>query len=146
MDYAALQAVSAAGMDLERLRVELATLNLAMVNTASTPGTPGFQPLHAVGRADLPSQPLRNTFSDVMTAALRAPRISVEPVSTPPRQVYEPTHPSADARGYVAYPNIDTATEMVTLTGAVRSYEANVAALAATRALILKDLEIGQRR
>jgi flagellar basal-body rod protein FlgC len=58
--------------------------------------------------------------------------------------MHEPGHPLADAEGFVRYPGVDTATEMVTLTGALRSYEANVAALTTARALALKTLEIGR--
>jgi flagellar basal-body rod protein FlgC len=45
---------------------------------------------------------------------------------TAPVMKYEPSHPDADGRGYVAYPNVDPAQEMVDLIAAVRSYQANI--------------------
>src|SRR3954468_5648430 len=42
------------------------------------------------------------------------------------RSKYEPGHPSADANGYVRYPNVNTLVEMTDMRDAQRSYEANV--------------------
>ena len=55
----------------------------------------------------------------------------------------EPGHPFANGRGFVAYPGVDTATEMVSLMTAMRAYEANVSALNAARTLALRALDIG---
>jgi flagellar basal-body rod protein FlgC len=57
--------------------------------------------------------------------------------------VYEPGNPDANAKGYVAYPNINLVTEMVSMMTATRAYEANVSALNAAKAMALKALEIG---
>jgi flagellar basal-body rod protein FlgC len=45
-----------------------------------------------------------------------------------PKLKYDPSHPDADANGYVAYPNINPVIEMADLVEATRSYQANVAA------------------
>jgi flagellar basal-body rod protein FlgC len=58
--------------------------------------------------------------------------------------VQDPGHPLANEQGFVAYPGVDTATEMVSLMSAMRSYEANVAAINTARSLALKTLEIGR--
>jgi flagellar basal-body rod protein FlgC len=57
--------------------------------------------------------------------------------------VHEPGHPLADEKGFVSYPGVDPAMEMVTLLDATRAYEANVAAMNMARAMSLKALEIG---
>lgn len=41
---------------------------------------------------------------------------------------YDPSHPDANAEGYVAYPNINPVVEMADLIEATRAYQANVAA------------------
>jgi flagellar basal-body rod protein FlgC len=64
--------------------------------------------------------------------------------SRPLKQVYEPAHPDADSNGYVAFPNINVAEEMVNMIAASRSYEANVAAFKATREMDLQALDLGQ--
>lgn len=58
--------------------------------------------------------------------------------------VYDPTHPDANAEGYVMYPNVNTAQEMTDAMGASRAYEANVTAFNATKSIVLKALEIGR--
>jgi flagellar basal-body rod protein FlgC len=65
--------------------------------------------------------------------------------SSPFKQVYNPTHPDADANGFVSMPNVDILKEMVDMISATRAYEANVTALNASKALIMKALEIGRQ-
>jgi len=62
--------------------------------------------------------------------------------SSPPRLVYDPTHPDADAQGYVAKPNVNVINEMVDMISAVRAYEANITALNASKDMTKKALEI----
>lgn len=155
MDYSKSFAISAAGMAVERMRVEVASLNLANANTVQGPGGLGYQPLRVValpaGFAPGGSSPL--SFSAQVDLALDGeglagllPEAVVEPTHQEPRLVYEPGHPFADEKGLVSYPSVDTATEMVTLMAATRAYEANVAAMNTARTLALKALEIGGAR
>jgi flagellar basal-body rod protein FlgC len=140
MDYLSSFAISAAGMGVERTRVEIAALNLANAHAAPAPGQPSFQPLRAVSAAPA-------VFASLAGGGLESvglPAVRVEPSGARPRMVHEPGHPLADARGFVAYPGVDPATEMVTLMSAQRTYEANVAAMNTARALVLKTLEIGR--
>ena len=62
--------------------------------------------------------------------------------STPPRKVYDPSHPDADADGYVAMPNINIVTEMVNMISASRAFEANVVAVNAAKTMAKDSLEI----
>ena len=57
---------------------------------------------------------------------------------------YEPDHPDANEEGYVMYPNVNTAQEMIDMLGASRAYEANVTAFNAVKAMALKALDIGR--
>ena len=67
------------------------------------------------------------------------------PCPTPTRMQYDPTHPDANADGYVELPNIDLVTEMTDLTSANRSYQANVTVLNAIKQMALHALDIGSR-
>jgi flagellar basal-body rod protein FlgC len=60
----------------------------------------------------------------------------------PPRRVYQPGHPDADADGYVAFPDIDLTTEFVNALQASRAYEANVGAVEITKAMISQSLRL----
>lgn len=138
MDYFPSAPVSAAGMTVERTRLEIASLNLANAHAVQVGGA-AYQPLRAVARAA--------GFTGQLAAAVPAsllPSVTVEPVPVPPRLVHEPGHPAADAQGFVAYPRVDAATEMVTLMTALRAYEANVAAMNTARVLALRTLDIGR--
>ena len=59
-----------------------------------------------------------------------------------PQLRYQPGHPDADKDGYVAYPKINPAEDMVDLLGASRGYEANVAAISAVKDMINKSLDL----
>ncbi len=60
----------------------------------------------------------------------------------PLRMVYDPSHPDADEKGYVAMPNVNVIEEMVDMITASRAYEANVTAFNSTKAMLTKALEL----
>jgi flagellar basal-body rod protein FlgC len=62
----------------------------------------------------------------------------------PFKQRYEPSHPDADANGFVSMPNVDTPQEMVDMLGAARAYQANLAAITTIREMVAKALELGR--
>jgi len=62
--------------------------------------------------------------------------------SRPLREVYEPGHPEADANGYVKYPNVDNAMEMVNALEVSRAYEANITAAEATKQMVRSSLRL----
>ncbi len=61
-----------------------------------------------------------------------------------PKMKYEPNHPDADAKGYVAYPNINPVIEMADLVEATRSYQANVAAFQSAKDMAVSSLSLLQ--
>ena len=61
-----------------------------------------------------------------------------------PKMKYDPNHPDANEEGYVELPNIDIIEETTNMLIAKRSFEANIAAIAATKNMIMKSLEIGR--
>jgi len=159
MDISSIFDISAAGMNLERQRLEVSALNLANANT--TRGADGlpFTPLQVVVRPGA-------TSFDAMLNALNggggevggtgwiggaggvgaAPVGEVQAADVPPRQVYEPGHPDADANGFVSYPGVNPVSEMVHLIAVTRAYEANVRVFNAGRTMAMKALEIGSGR
>jgi flagellar basal-body rod protein FlgC len=126
--------VSATGLSAERLQMDVTAGNLA--NAETTQGANG-QPyqrrevvLQQAGSggfgAALDSAQAAQAPGGVQVAAIVA-----DP--TPPRRVYDPGHPDADAQGYVSLPNVNPVNEMVDLIGASRSYEADVTAMQAAK-------------
>lgn len=138
--------ISASGLTAERLRLDLISNNLANMNTAGRPNDPANPPyrrktpvfaqvLEQAGAAGGGRSPFRG-------AGVRVSRVLED--SNPPRLAYDPSHPYADDKGYVAYPNVNIVNEMVNMMTATRSYEANVTALNAAKDIALKALEIGR--
>ncbi len=66
----------------------------------------------------------------------------IELDDSPFRRVHEPGHPDADAEGYLEYPNIDPAMEMVNAMEANRAYEANITAVEATKNMVNSALRL----
>lgn len=135
-------AVSEAGMAFERARADVASTNIANMHTTRSATGGVFVPLQAVavGKSG-------RSFSSFMERnngllSLPAPEIRAS-AATSPKMVFEPGHPDADEKGFVAYPNVNQVSEMVSLMTANRAYEANVSALNAAKAMALKTLEIG---
>jgi flagellar basal-body rod protein FlgC len=129
--------ISASGMAAERLRMDVTSDNLA--NADSTKGANG-QPYQ---RQEVVLQAGGQSFSDVLGSAqggVQATAIVGDP--TPGRKVYDPSHPDADAQGYVTLPNVNTVTEMTDLITESRSYEANVKAMDTAKQLYLKTLDV----
>ena len=129
--------ISASGMTAERMRMDVIASNLANANT--TRGANG-QPYQ---RQEVVLQAGGQSFSDVLGSAqggVQATAIVGDP--TPGRKVYDPSHPDADAQGYVTLPNVNTVTEMTDLITESRSYEANVKAMDTAKQLYLKTLEV----
>jgi flagellar basal-body rod protein FlgC len=142
MDHFKAAAISAAGMTAQKARVEAATLNIANMNTSAAPGAEGYRPVKALIHST------QLAFARELDAAgnLTVPAAELVPqAGIATRSAYEPGHPHADANGMVAYPAIDHTQEMLTVMTALRSYEANLAALQVTRTLAAKALEIGSQ-
>ena len=64
--------------------------------------------------------------------------------TAPFKQRYEPSHPDADAQGYVQVPNVDVPEEMVDMIAAARAYQANLSAIGLIRDTVTKALELGR--
>jgi flagellar basal-body rod protein FlgC len=78
-------------------------------------------------------------------AGSAAQSVAVKTVTDDPgnvRVIYDPTHPDADADGYVAMPDVEIITEMVDLMSAQRAYEANLASVEAVKSMVNRTLDI----
>lgn len=127
--------ISASGMTAERLRMDVIAENLANANTTRTPGGGPYQRKEVVLEAGAGGASFADALAGVRVAA-------IVPDPSPPRRVYDPGHPDADAQGYVTLPNVSPVTEMVDLITASRGYEADVQAMNAAKQMFLRALDI----
>lgn len=133
MDFLKSISIAASGLRAQAGRMRVISENIA--NADSTAQTPGGDPY----RRKIP------TFRSEIDRTLDARVVAVGPVRNDPsdfRTKHEPGHPSADANGYVRYPNVNSMIEMTDMREAQRSYEANVNVIGATRRMIQRTLEI----
>jgi flagellar basal-body rod protein FlgC len=137
--------VAGSGLAAERLRMDVTAGNLA--NAQTTQGADG-QPYRRrqVVLQEASAQP-GESFGSILASKSASPVNGVQVAGivedpAPPRRVYDPGHPDADAQGYVSLPNVNPVTEMVDLIGASRSYEANVTAMQTAKQLFSKTLEL----
>lgn len=142
MDYRNAFAVSASGMAVEKLRLDVTAANLANMNSTKAIDGKLYQPLQLVSGPATGA--FGNGFEQLRQLPLQGVTVrSVLPVEAPPRMVYEPGHPDADAKGYVTLPGVNHMTEMVNLSRALRAYQANVVAFNASKTMAHKALELG---
>jgi len=135
-------AASASALDAQRARLEVAVSNVA--NSESTHGPDGLP----YRRRDvvLGAQPIE-TFDAALGRADGAIGVQVKAVvedQSAFRRRYEPSHPDADAEGFVAMPNVDVPEEMVDMLGAARAYQANLTAIGLIKDTIQKSLDLGR--
>jgi len=144
MDYLSAFDISASGMSVEKLRMDMISLNLANTQTTRTAEGGPYKPLALVTR---PSATQFSVQLDKAYALQYPAGVEVEqlvPLDTPEKLSYEPNHPDADKSGFVHYPGVNTTSEMINMIKATRAYEANIKALAAAKSMAEKALEIGR--
>lgn len=145
MDTLTAMQISGSALKAERARLNIAAMNLANANTTRTIEGGPYKAKSVVFAA----KPLEGlNFQDTLNSTTeRLRKVEVVQVSedkAPFKEVYDPTHPDADANGVVRFPNVNVAEQMVDMMSAKRSYEANVTALDAVKSMALKALEIGR--
>jgi flagellar basal-body rod protein FlgC len=127
----AAQEIAASGLRAQQARMRIIAENLANAN--STSKTPGGDPY----RRQAP------VFEPTKVAGGKGVKMSrVEPDRTDFRTDYEPGHPSADAKGYVKLPNVDTLVEALDMREAQRAYEANLNVIETARAMEMRTLDL----
>ena len=126
--------VSASAMSAQGQRLNTVASNLANADSTTS----------ATGQTYRAKQVV---FQAVQTGNPSASGVKVQQVvedPSPPKMVYDPKHPQADEKGYVAMPNVNVVEEMVNMISASRSYQNNVEVANAAKTMLLKTLTLGQ--
>lgn len=136
--------ISATGMTAQRTRLDVISQNIANVNTTRDSDGNAYK-----RKSVIFEEKTYVSFDDALINATgnlgKGVKISeIFEDSSEGRMVYDPSHPDADEKGYVTYPNVNTVTEMTDMIDASRSYEANVTAFNASKNMELKALDIGK--
>jgi flagellar basal-body rod protein FlgC len=125
--------VSGSAMSAQAQRLNTVASNLANADSATSATGQAYRAKQVVFEA----VPMQDGGSGVKVQQV------VEDAS-PLKQVYDPKHPMADDKGYVAMPNVNVVDEMVNMLSASRSYQNNVETMNSAKTMLLKTLTIGQ--
>ena len=138
-----LLSVSASGMAAQRTRAELLVENLANAETTRTAEGGPYRRKDVVFSSEPQSSPFSAVFQTEINGEAEGVAVSdvIEDTRSPERR-YMPGHPDADAEGYVLFPRVNPAEDMVDLMGATRGYQANIAAMSAVKDMIQRSLDL----
>ena len=126
--------VSGSAMSAQAQRLNVVSSNIANADSASSP-------------TGQPYKSKQVLFTAVPMAGPGSTGVKVARVvedQSAPRLMYDPKHPQADEKGYIAMPNVNVVEEMVNMISATRSYQTNIETMNAAKTLLLKTLTIGQ--
>lgn len=125
--------IAASGLQAQSLRVRMTAENIANANSmAASPGADPYQRKTIV-------------FESKFDRALGANLVSIKRIGTDPSpfgEVYNPSHPSANADGYMKTPNVNTLIEMSDMREASRSYDANLKVIEQARSMAANTLSL----
>jgi flagellar basal-body rod protein FlgC len=135
--------VSASGMDAQRTRAELLVENMANSDTTRTPEGGPYRRKDVIFQSSAVGSPFSNALSSAMNGEGSGVSISDVVVDQrDPERRYMPSHPDAGPDGYVAFPRLNPAEEMVDLIGASRGYQANVASMTTTKDMLQRSIDL----
>jgi len=126
--------VSGSAVSAQSQRLNVVASNLANVDTVAGPDGQAYKARQV-------------TFQTQLMGASGAAGVTVSNISehqTPGRRVHDPSHPQADADGYVTYSNVNAVEEMVNMISASRSYQNNIEVMNTAKSLLQKTLQLGQ--
>lgn len=128
--------IAASGLEAQSLRVRMVSENIANANSLGA--APGADPYR---RKTIVFEPQFDRF-------LGADIVNVKKIGTDPgdfKLSYDPSHPAANADGYVKVPNVNPLIEMTDMREATRSYDANLNVIEQARGMAMATIALLDR-
>lgn len=126
--------VSGSAISAQSQRLNVVASNLANADAVAGPDGKAYKGRQVVFET-VPMGPDASSGVKIQT---------IKESQEPGRKVHNPSHPSADAEGYVTYSNVNQVEEMVNMISASRSYQNNIEVMNTAKSLLLKTLQMGQ--
>ena len=127
--------IAGSALTAQSQRLNVVASNLANADSAvSSDGTP-----YSAKQVLFSAAPVA---PDTQAMGVRVTAVVDDP--SPPRLVYDPKNPLADAKGYVAMPNVNVVEEMTNMISASRAYQTNLDMMNTAKTLLLRTLALGQ--
>jgi flagellar basal-body rod protein FlgC len=137
--FSSLQA-SASGLGAQRTRAEMLVQNMANAETTRTPEGGPYKRKDVVFATQIQASPFSAVFQNELATGVAVDQIIED--TREPEMRYQPGHPDANENGYVAFPRLNPAEEMVDLLNSSRSYQANVSAMTAVKDMLTHSIEL----
>ena len=153
--------ISSYGLSAQRFRMNIISSNIANANTTRTAEGGPYRRQEVIFKANEfdkalndviakennmleYSNPLDDSFlqTDAKPAIMSVVVDKVVRDDSDFKMKYDPSHPDANAKGYVAYPNINPVVEMADLIEATRAYQANVAAFQSAKTIAQSAVDL----
>jgi len=132
---------SASGLYAQRKRMDIIASNLANIETTRTEKGGPYRRKMVV----MKTKEIDQDFDTMFNSSVKGVQIEdIVEDQTPFKKIYNPSHPDADGDGYLQKPNVDLIVETTNMLMSRRAFEANIAAIKATRQMAIKALEIGR--
>lgn len=128
-----VMAVASSGLQAQSTRMKVVAENIA--NAATTPSSP----------TETPYQRQVVTFKNEFDRAMGVYKVKVDGVKKDKSEFikkYDPSHPAADAQGYVSTPNVKPILESMDMREAQRSYNANLSVIESSRTMLLRTIDL----
>ncbi|QKJ66983.1 flagellar basal body rod protein FlgC [Deefgea piscis] len=128
--------VASSAMNAQSARLNVVASNLANVNSATSSDGQPYRAKQVVFQA------VQGNTHNAASVGVKVAGVIED--QSPPRLVYDPKSPFADANGYIAMPNVSVIEEMTNMISASRSYQTNVDVMNTAKTLLMRTLSIGQ--
>lgn len=139
------------GLTAEQLRLDVVSENITNMNTTRTEAGGAYRRKMVVFEAQDGQDSFRSMMARRSLASnagydaaggVRVTEIAEDPSDL--KLVYDPTHPDANAEGYVEMPNVTLVKEVTDAMAATQAYSAGVTALNSLKTVVNQALEIGK--
>lgn len=139
-------AINTSGLALERMKLDTISTNIANVNTTRTAEGGPYKSktvTFAENVKNIQNQGLNNitNYTGNMSYGVKVTGIRQDNTV---KRTYDPSNPDANAQGYVRQSNVNMADQMIQMVQTMRTYEANVSATEANKALLKNALSISK--
>ncbi len=126
--------IAGSAVSAQSQRLNVVASNLANADTVAGPDGQAYKARQVVFQTQL--------MGEVGAAGVRVSTVTEDQAAG--RRVHDPSHPQADAEGYVTFSNVNAVEEMVNMISASRSYQNNIEVMNTAKTLLQKTLQMGQ--
>ncbi|RIK97604.1 MAG: flagellar basal body rod protein FlgC [Burkholderiales bacterium] len=127
--------ISGSAVSAQSQRLNVVASNLANADSVAGPDGQAYRARQVVFQAQAAG-------ADAAQVGVRVTDVIED--ATPGKRLHDPSHPLADADGYVTQSNVNVVEQMVDMISASRSYQNNVEVMNTAQQLALKTLQLGQ--